>query len=59
MNNYSYTNVGEPNKRIDALDKVTGSAKYTDDIKLPWGLFVKIKRSEFSYATIKVVNSTD
>jgi len=47
-----YSNIGKPRKRIDALDKVTGSAKYCDDIKLPGILYGKIKRSEFAHANI-------
>lgn len=47
-----YSNIGKPKKRIDALDKVSGTAKYIDDIKLPGMLYGKIKRSAFAHAKI-------
>jgi len=52
VNNYSYTNIGKPNKRIDALEKVLGTAKYADDLRLPGLLYAKIKRSEVAHAKI-------
>jgi len=53
-----YSNIGKPKKRIDALDKVTGNAKYCDDIKLPGMLHGKIKRSAFAHAKILDIDTS-
>lgn len=40
----AFTYVGTPLKHSDALDKVTGKARYTGDLKLPGMLFARILR---------------
>jgi CO/xanthine dehydrogenase Mo-binding subunit len=55
----TYINIGKPEKRIDALEKVTGSAQYFDDIRIPGMLYAKIKRSEFSHANILNIDTSD
>ena len=44
--------VGQRIPKIDALDKVTGRAKYIQDVKLPGMLFGKILYSKFAHARI-------
>ena len=39
-----FTYVGKPFHRADAIEKVTGEAKYTGDMKLPGMVFAKILR---------------
>jgi CO/xanthine dehydrogenase Mo-binding subunit len=45
--------VGRATHRIDALERVTGKAAYTNDIKLPGMLFGRILRSPHPHAKIK------
>ena len=44
--------VGQRIPKVDALDKVTGRAKYIQDVKLPGMLFGKIFYSKFAHARI-------
>lgn len=48
----SYRIVGKKTQYIDAVDKVTGRAKYTDDLRLHHPLRVKIVRSPYANARI-------
>ena len=48
--------IGKRVHRIDALDKVTGKAKYTSDIKLPGMLYAKMLRSNVPHATIRSID---
>src|SRR6185312_10901133 len=48
--------VGQSVKRIDALDKVTGRAKYTSDMKLPGMLYAAFLRSPHAHAWIKRID---
>ena len=50
--------VGQRVKRIDALDKVTGRAKYTSDMKLPGMLYGAFLRSPHAHARIKRVDTS-
>lgn len=45
--------VGKRVKRVDALQKVTGAAKFTADIQLPGMLYGKFLRSPYPHARIK------
>ncbi|MGD8306456.1 MAG: xanthine dehydrogenase family protein molybdopterin-binding subunit [Ignavibacteria bacterium] len=51
--------IGKPVTRIDAYDKVSGSANYTFDIDLPRMCHAKILRSPFPHARIKSINTTE
>ncbi|MFQ6615731.1 MAG: molybdopterin cofactor-binding domain-containing protein [Fidelibacterota bacterium] len=53
----SYSVVGQPVVRKDALEKVTGSARFTDDIKLPNLLYGKILTSPVAHARIKKIET--
>lgn len=48
--------VGKRAPMLDALEKATGQAKYTDDLSLPGMLFGKILRSPHPHAKILHVN---
>ena len=48
--------IGKRVNRIDALEKVTGGAKYTSDIKLPGMLYAKMLRSNVPHAAIKSID---
>ncbi|MFY0652283.1 MAG: xanthine dehydrogenase family protein molybdopterin-binding subunit [Cyclobacteriaceae bacterium] len=49
-------NIGKRVKRLDAYAKVTGSAKYTSDMKLPGMLIGKMVLSTYPSATIKNID---
>lgn len=48
----SHAVVGRPLRKVDAFDKVTGRARYTDDLKLPRLLTGKLLRSTRPHARI-------
>ena len=52
------TYVNKPHTRVDAVDKVTGRAKYTADIKLPGLLYGRILRSAHPRARINRIDAT-
>ena len=45
--------VGTPTTRIDAYERVTGKAHYTNDVKLPGMLFARVLRSPHAHANIR------
>jgi nicotinate dehydrogenase subunit B len=51
-----FTVVGKPFLRIDAMEKVTGKAKYAGDIRLPGMLYAAILRPPAHGATLKRVD---
>ena len=52
----SYTIVGKNVRRVDAIEKVTGLAKYTADYMLENALIVKPVRSPYLHAAIKKID---
>lgn len=52
----SYTVVGKSVKRVDAVAKVSGKAKYTDDFLERDMLVAKILRSPYAHAVIKNID---
>jgi len=48
--------VGKRVSRIDALDKVTGKAKFTSDMKLPGMLYAKFLRANVPHANIASID---
>jgi CO/xanthine dehydrogenase Mo-binding subunit len=50
------TYIGKPARRVDALDKVMGRAKYVGDRKLPGMLHARCLRSELPHARIKTLD---
>ena len=49
--------VGRPHARVDAAERVTGSARYTADIVLPGMLFARILRSPHARARVRSVDA--
>jgi len=45
--------VGRRDKRMDALEKVTGEAEYTADVQLPGMLYVALARADVAAGTIQ------
>lgn len=54
-----FTVVGKPLNRIDALEKVTGKARYAGDIKFPNLLHAKILRSPHPHARIRAIDTSE
>jgi len=50
--------VGHATHRIDALQRVTGGAKYTNDIYLPGMLYARVLRSPHPHARIRKIDLT-
>jgi len=50
--------IGKREKRVDALGKVTGAAKYADDYNLPHQLYGAVTYAPFPHAEILAVNLT-
>jgi nicotinate dehydrogenase subunit B len=50
--------MGKPTKRRDALEKVTGKAKYAGDVRLPGILYARILRPPAHGATLKTLNTS-
>jgi CO/xanthine dehydrogenase Mo-binding subunit len=50
------TTVGHPTPRIDAVERVTGQARYTRDVELPGMLFARVLRSPHPHARIKSID---
>ncbi len=48
--------VGHPTPRIDALERVTGRAQYTGDVKLPGMLYARVLRSPHAHARIRSID---
>ncbi|TKJ40034.1 4-hydroxybenzoyl-CoA reductase [candidate division LCP-89 bacterium B3_LCP] len=57
MSDYRILNTRAP--RVDAFDKVTGKAKYTDDLSMPEMLFGAILHSPQAHARIVKVDTTE
>lgn len=53
-----YSTIGKPIPKIDGFEKVTGYARYVDDIKLPNMLYGKILRSRYPHARIKRIDTS-
>ncbi|MHC4598597.1 MAG: xanthine dehydrogenase family protein molybdopterin-binding subunit [Planctomycetota bacterium] len=52
-----YAHLGKPIRRIDGVEKVTGAAKYTVDIRRPGMLHAKILRSPHPHAKIQNIDT--
>lgn len=48
--------VGHASPRVDALERVTGKAKYTSDVHLPGMLYARVLRSPHPHANVKRVD---
>src|SRR5579871_4683155 len=52
----SLNTVGHPTSRIDAQKRVTGTATYTGDLRLPGMLYARVLRSPHAHARIKRID---
>src|SRR5437588_3088692 len=48
--------IGHPTARIDAVERVTGKATYTGDVKLPGMIYARVLRSPHPHARIKAID---
>ncbi len=48
-----YTTIGAPAQRVDALDKVTGAARYVGDMCVPGMLIARVLRSRVPHGKIR------
>jgi len=53
-----YKVVGKPVPRVDAVDKVTGAARYAADVNLPGQLWGKFLHSPYGHARIKRIDTS-
>ena len=53
------TTIGNTTPRIDAIERVTGQAKYTQDIKLPGMLYARVLRSPHPHARILSIDTCE
>ena len=58
LSTQDFSVVGTRPTRHDALDKVTGRAKYGDDVQMPGLLYGKILRSPHAHARIRSIDSS-
>ncbi|HYA35982.1 MAG TPA: hypothetical protein VEF03_10190, partial [Candidatus Binataceae bacterium] len=56
MKRDGFSVIGKPLPKIDASARVTGAARYADDIALPRMLFARILRSPHPHARIRAIN---
>jgi CO/xanthine dehydrogenase Mo-binding subunit len=52
------TTVGRATPRIDAVERVTGRAKYTNDVQLPGMLYARVLRSPHPHARIRSIDAS-
>ncbi len=57
--NKKYTTVGKPIHRIEAIEKVTGAAKYGTDLKFDHMLHAKLLRSPHAHAKVLSIDTTE
>ncbi len=50
--------VGRHHRKVDAMERMRGTARYTDDIHLPNMLWAKIVRSPHAHAKIKSIDAS-
>jgi 4-hydroxybenzoyl-CoA reductase alpha subunit len=56
MKGGKYLNIGQPQPRIDGMDKATGEAKYVADLKMPRMLIGKLLGSPYPHAKILTID---
>jgi len=57
MTEQKYFSIGQPQPRIDGMEKATGEAKFTADLKMPRMLIGKLLGSPYPHARIHHINS--
>ena len=51
--------IGKVHRKVDAMERMRGVTRYTDDLLLPNMLWAKMVRSPHAHAKIKSIDSTD
>ena len=51
--------IGKPTKRVDGIEKATGRAKYSSDLKPPGTLFAAMLTSPYAHARITSIDTSD
>ncbi len=59
MSKEHYRHIGKPAPRKDAMDVVTGAAKYIDDLKMPGIIYAKVLMSPHAHANIKHIDTRE
>src|SRR6056297_340618 len=54
-----FAHVNKSEKRVDVYEKVTGKAKYGADMRFPDMLYGKVLHTEYPYAKIKSIDTTN
>ena len=52
------TTIGHVTPRVDAIERVTGQATYTNDLKLPGMLYARVLRSPHPHARIRHIDTS-
>ena len=52
------TTIGHVTPRVDAIARVTGQAKYTNDLKLPGMLYARVLRSPHPHARLRRIDTS-
>jgi CO/xanthine dehydrogenase Mo-binding subunit len=52
------TTIGHVTPRVDAIERVTGQATYTNDLKLPGMLYARVLRSPHPHARIRHIDAS-
>jgi len=58
MASQEYRYIGKARERRDAVDIVTGAARYIDDLKQPRMLYARVLRSPHAHAEIKKIDTS-
>jgi 4-hydroxybenzoyl-CoA reductase alpha subunit len=58
VNGDAFRVVGRPQRKVDAVDKVTGQTRFADDLHLPRMLYGKLLRSPHPHARIVHINTS-
>lgn len=53
-----YNYIGENVRRVDGYEKVTGCAKFADDLQMPGMLYAKIKKSSIAHGRILSIDTS-
>jgi len=54
-----FTTIGHVTPRVDAIARVTGQARYTNDLKLPGMLYARVLRSPHPHARIRHIDTRE
>src|SRR5947208_15347460 len=52
-----FTEIGRSRRRVDGLQRVTGRARYTQDVYLPGMLYARVLRSPYPRARVRRIDT--